>query len=224
MFDRIAAVLGLDDFDKRHKVAFVLLIVAMIAIVTLWIVQLKRNITSPLYANLTQGNALQDSNGQVGADEAALRAKDTDSDGLNDWDELNLYKTSPYLADSDSDTFSDKQEIESGNDPNCPQGKTCTAETTQQPAASADTTNPALSDLLNSNISGTPATVTATTAPSTTSTALSQAEKDALKQALGDTTNPTTLRKNLLQAGMDKSVLDSLSDEQLIVVVNGMIQ
>lgn len=54
-----------------------------------------------------------------------LKTKDTDGDSLTDYDELYTYKTSPYLADSDSDKINDKQEIESGTDPNCPQGKNC---------------------------------------------------------------------------------------------------
>ena len=55
----------------------------------------------------------------------ALKQKDTDGDGLSDYDELFIFQTSPYLADSDSDGHDDKVEIESGNDPNCPQGQTC---------------------------------------------------------------------------------------------------
>ncbi|MBI4435328.1 hypothetical protein HY630_01520 [Candidatus Uhrbacteria bacterium] len=53
------------------------------------------------------------------------KTKDTDQDGLVDYDELYVYKTSPYIADSDSDGFDDKQEIYSGNNPNCPTGKNC---------------------------------------------------------------------------------------------------
>jgi hypothetical protein len=55
----------------------------------------------------------------------AKQSQDTDGDGLSDFDEEYVYKTSPYLADSDSDGYPDKQEIDSGNDPNCPSGKTC---------------------------------------------------------------------------------------------------
>lgn len=71
------------------------------------------NVSAPSVASSTTNDA------------AALQAKDTDADGLNDYDELNRYKTSPYLKDTDSDGFDDKKEIESANDPNCPQGKTC---------------------------------------------------------------------------------------------------
>jgi len=36
---------------------------------------------------------------------------DTDTDGLNDGEEFNLYKTNPLLADSDNDNLSDKDEV-----------------------------------------------------------------------------------------------------------------
>lgn len=55
----------------------------------------------------------------------SLRDRDTDGDGLNDFDELNIYKTSPYIADSDSDGLNDNVEIAGGTDPNCPVGQTC---------------------------------------------------------------------------------------------------
>ena len=55
----------------------------------------------------------------------ALKSSDTDGDGLWDYDELYQYNTSPYLADSDSDGYNDKEEIESGNDPNCLAGQIC---------------------------------------------------------------------------------------------------
>lgn len=56
---------------------------------------------------------------------AELKSKDTDQDGLTDYEELNEYSTSPYLADSDSDGLSDKEELDVGSDPNCPKGSVC---------------------------------------------------------------------------------------------------
>ena len=56
---------------------------------------------------------------------ALQRITDTDEDGVSDYDELNIFSTSPYIADSDSDGKSDGSEILAGGDPNCASGKTC---------------------------------------------------------------------------------------------------
>lgn len=51
------------------------------------------------------------------AEEALL---DSDEDGISDFDELNIYETDPYVADSDGDGYVDGAEILSGFDPNSP--------------------------------------------------------------------------------------------------------
>ncbi len=56
---------------------------------------------------------------------ATLKDKDTDADGISDYDESFVFKTSPYLDDSDSDGLGDKQELASGKNPNCPEGRDC---------------------------------------------------------------------------------------------------
>ncbi len=61
------------------------------------------------------------------ADQGALasKTKDTDGDGLSDYDEVAIYNTSPYLADTDGDGIPDGVEVKNGTDPNCPQGQVC---------------------------------------------------------------------------------------------------
>ena len=44
---------------------------------------------------------------------------------MPDYDELQKYGTSPFLADSDSDGINDDIELAKGQDPNCPEGKDC---------------------------------------------------------------------------------------------------
>jgi HPt (histidine-containing phosphotransfer) domain-containing protein len=44
--------------------------------------------------------------------------KDSDGDGVTDYDEVALYRTNPLAADSDNDGFTDGAEIEGGYDPN----------------------------------------------------------------------------------------------------------
>lgn len=83
-----------------------------------------------------------------------LRAKDTDNDGLSDYDELYVYGTSPYLEDSDSDSYSDKLEIETGNNPLCPAGQKCLVDT-EAKATSSQTTVTAKSLVDPYNISPT---------------------------------------------------------------------
>lgn len=67
------------------------------------------------------------------------QGKDTDSDGLSDYDEAQRYKTSPYLSDTDGDGFDDKKEIETGNNPNCPKGQECAGATFSQGVSAATT-------------------------------------------------------------------------------------
>lgn len=43
--------------------------------------------------------------------------KDTDGDGLTDWEESNFFKTDPNKADTDGDTYKDGLEIKNGYSP-----------------------------------------------------------------------------------------------------------
>jgi hypothetical protein len=215
IFDRIANSLGLDNFDKRHKVGLSLLIVAMISITVLWVIELRRNIVEPLYAGLktNQTNDTLSNN----ANDEELKAKDTDSDGLNDFDELNLYKTSPYLADSDSDTFSDKSEIDSGNDPNCPKGKNC--------FLSSDQTNQGNDSLSSGEILNNTLQAPSSVASPSVSGGLTAEQKKAIQDTLGDKINDApTIRTLLSQLGMDKATLDALSDQQIIETLNALLK
>jgi len=54
-----------------------------------------------------------------------LKKLDTDSDGLNNYQEIYQFHTSIFLEDSDSDGISDLAEVSSGEDPLCPRGQDC---------------------------------------------------------------------------------------------------
>jgi len=54
-----------------------------------------------------------------------LKKQDTDVDALNDYDEMYVYKTSPYLKDTDGDGTEDGLEISMGGDPNCAPNMPC---------------------------------------------------------------------------------------------------
>ncbi len=75
-------------------------------------------------------------------DLAALRAKDTDNDGLSDYDEIYIYGTSAYLEDTDSDGYADKLEIETGNNPTCPAGQKCLVDSAVTATSSGQSISP----------------------------------------------------------------------------------
>jgi len=100
----------------------------MVAIVALifgfW--QLKTAIRLPIgLVGTSETNTSSEGVSSVGEDVAKLQGQDSDQDGLSDYDELYIYKTSPYLADTDSDGYDDKTEVTSGNDPNCAPNTKC---------------------------------------------------------------------------------------------------
>jgi hypothetical protein len=126
-----------------------------------------------------------------------LMYRDTDKDGLNDFDELYVYITSPYLADTDSDGIADKVEVEKGSNPICPEGQTCS----------------------DSILSGdaVPTTVAAASASSTLGPPPSAAELETILN------NPAQTRKMLLDAGFDKTLLDKTSDADLMKMIKEVL-
>jgi len=227
LFDRLARWLDLDDFDKRDKTAFVVLGCVTVLILVLWFAQLKSNITGSLYGGLSLKQIQQNSNQVAASSEADLKSKDTDGDGLSDWDEMNIYHTSPYLADSDSDGINDYEEIQKGTDPNCPTGQQCTGNLNQGTTSSLD--NPALSNLLDQTVSDTVTPqITSQVKPATgqtnSSSPLTTEEKDALKKAIGSSKDPAVLRSFLLASGADKTYVDSLSDKDLQKVIDEILK
>lgn len=137
----------------------------------------------------------------------SMQNKDTDKDGLSDWDELNVYKTSPYLEDSDSDGFSDGAEVTSGNNPNCPNGKDCGVflDATGEDNATAVPHTTAVPPVSGSSANSI-----------TSNTSSVQASDSDLQAILSGHSDAKTLRKALLDHGVDKNMLDQISDEDLL--------
>ncbi len=183
------------NLDKKQKLALAGLAVFGFILVVIWLFQLNSEIVGPLAVNFSPANTAATA-AQTAEDK--LKSQDTDGDGLSDWDEINVYHTSPYLADSDSDGIPDGVEVANGTDPNCPQGKDCA----NLAPIEASGTSPVIG-LIGDNTSA-------------ASSSLSAASSTAMINLLTGATDAATLRKILLQAGMDKASLDQISDEDLI--------
>lgn len=107
---------------NQQKSLLAFLSIFSVAILILGVLQIRSNFKQPFNIEIAEtSRAYED---QLKLQE--LKTKDTDSDGLDDYSELYIYNTSPYLADSDSDDTSDAEEIINESDPNCPEGKECT--------------------------------------------------------------------------------------------------
>ena len=109
--------------DKKHVLLFIVLGLAIIAF-SFW--YLYGNIAGPVAYErpdwLVQQLA-QEEDQQITI--AELKDRDTDQDGLNDYQEVYQYYTSMFIEDTDSDGVSDFDEVSSGDDPLCPQGEDC---------------------------------------------------------------------------------------------------
>ena len=115
--------------SSEQKVAFALLLFLGLGGIFFGFRSFGVNIQRPFDLQISkylQGERFVSTSQREQEELEASKTRDVDGDGLTDYDELQVYKTSPYLADSDSDGFNDKEEIFSNNDPNCPKGKTCT--------------------------------------------------------------------------------------------------
>ena len=138
-------------------------------------------------------------NSSEAASIAELKAKDSDNDTLNDFDEEYVYGTSRYLADCDSDGKKDAEEVQAGANPNCPEGAECLATSGASSNVNAQISSAALDafgDLRNTNSAG--------------------ANTDTQLEQLAE--NPTELRAFLKQKGLTDDVLNKTDDATLLAL------
>jgi hypothetical protein len=151
-------------------------------------------IRNTIFAPFALTNAIPSSVKESVNDVNNLRYRDTDFDGLSDYDETYVYDTSPYLADTFGYGMTDKEVVEKGL-PRCANaGKNCSNESTPAAvAASTSSTLPALP------------------------TELAQPDITALMN------DPKQVRSLLVANGMDKQTLDKISDSDLMQLVTQLM-
>jgi len=247
------------DKTPMEKFFVLFLIIITASAVVLGYLQLRQNIKVPLYSSiLSEERAKIKQQYQVDnnvntveqAELTRLQNQDSDLDGLSDYSEIYLYKTSAYLEDSDSDGIWDKQEILAGSDPNCPEGQVCETSISQ-----TESSQPAVTEFIASDIDQEVANgldlgdmedllqlesqllsgeldladigiddpdlqaileqVRESNIPELDQ--LSDEEKDQVKQSLENLT-PEEIRQELQARGIDRAILDQVSDEQMMEI------
>lgn len=173
------------QLTKEQKVGLIFLLSFGILAVAFGILQIRTNLYRSFALNTSIPPFIQE---EIDNDEA-LYYRDTDFDGLNDFDELYVYTTSPYLADTDSDGIADAEEINSGRNPLCDETKNC--------------------DI--NDVSTNPGAFPVKADVNEAQSALPQDMTEFLN-------NPTVLRELLLSAGLEKTVVDRISDTELLAM------
>ena len=173
--------------DRNRKIAVAVLGLMAFVTIIFWSKNLQNQLTDPFTYKGGDADVAEKTEDDS---EIALRLKDTDNDGLNDWDELNVYLTSPYLEDSDSDGFKDSEEITNGNNPNCAAGAECE-----------------VTELISDTSEG----ITGTANENEVLKMLGQNTTD-LMLTMNDVSE---IRKVFIELGYDKNKLDTLSDEDV---------
>jgi hypothetical protein len=170
-------------YSKEQKIGVVLLSVFVLLAVTLGLIQARNTLYKPFALNTSIPPLI----GREVNTSEALRYRDTDNDGLSDYDELYVYNTSPYLADTDSDGISDYDEIKQGKNPLCPEGQNCG---NIADSSSGIPTTPDYGELF-------------------------VMEDGMIPESLEDLFKPEDMRLLLIESGLDKSVVDMISDEEI---------
>lgn len=111
-------------FSTYQKLTLWIFIVVGAATFVFGILNFQKSIVLP-FARRGGANGFQTADEQEKARTQKLKTQDTDGDTITDYDELYVFRTSPFLEDTDSDGVTDGKEIAAATDPNCPQGKTC---------------------------------------------------------------------------------------------------
>ena len=124
--------------------------------------------------------------------DAAAKTKDTDGDGLSDYDEINVYHTSPYLEDTDGDGVSDGVEVKLRTDPLCNEKTSNCGFLSANPGA------------------------TSTTTVATSTTPAENVDQTLLIKALSGQGDADTMRQILIQGGANADQVKLLSDADLM--------
>jgi hypothetical protein len=200
---------------KEQKIGFFFLLGFGMIVILLGGLQLRNTIYNP-YAPDDVDTTQDDLSALLPTSEEQeiqrLQQIDTDRDGLSNYDELYFYETSQYLPDTDSDGLTDKQEIDAGTNPLCPEGQICTtADEDGTAAADPDSIAP---DLIPDG-----------GATEIVSPAINQGFENSGENPLGSVVqDPEAIRTLLLTTGgLSEEQVAAFSDRDLLLIAQQIL-
>lgn len=188
------------NLPRPQKAAVVSLGVVAVAILVVWFWQFNTRINNPFTISKEEIAQAEKLAADKAIAQAADKIKDTDTDGLTDYDEINIHKTSPYLEDTDGDNLSDFEEIKLGKDPLCAEGSSC--------------------GLIN----GSQTIATASSTEGTTATPAENVDQELLIKALSGEGDASVVKQILIQGGASAEQVNLLSDEDLMAIYQEVLQ
>ena len=181
------------ELDKGRKIAVIFLAFFSVFLFVAWGITAKKRVSDSFNYNTNYENT---------EDEDVLNHySDKDGDGLTDWEEEEFYNTSPYLEDTDGDGISDLSEIDYGTDPNCKEGENCSvADSLAEQEKKDIEINQFIDENIDLNVEAESELI----------------NSESIQEAFKGNSSADDLRKMLIEAGMDVSLLESISDEELL--------
>lgn len=203
----------------EQKIAVVIFSVCGLVTLGFATQRINASIVNPFFVSKTKfddARRVVDSADSSGRLEQEARRRDTDGDGISDYDEEKMLGTSPYLRDTDGDGSADNVELALGQNPNCVSGKPCSG-----PAVDVSSLESGTS-FLGGKIeeSGNELYAAFQRGVNDQKIAL-QANGSATSSALQTDLirDPDEIRKLIRESGkIEPAVLDNITDEQLLQV------
>ena len=194
------------NLSLKQKIAVAILSVFGIVLIFVWAADLKNTFNNSLNPGGENGQESPETCPGGDCFSGQRENVDSDGDGLMDWEETEKYGTSPYLEDTDGDGYSDKKEIDTDHDPNCPRGEDCYGggglenEEENQTATTSGAGLPAGGGMMPGNLN----------------TGNIDMEESEIQEMMSGEVTPEKLRQMLAQSGIDPQMLDSVSDQELM--------
>ncbi len=202
--------------EQKQKAFFAIFVLFSCMALVFSYISVKEGISAPFRVSVKEASKnvelLKD---QAQEQEALAKRIDSDGDGLSDWDEQNVYKSSPYLWSTAGDGVPDNIKIAMGENPLCKLGEPCTAQSMKfdLPTDSFPLMDvsgqPNVNDQLSSILMG--ENQVGENFRGAAEEAGVEFDLDAIPR------DPALLRQALMQTGkVDQAKMDSLSDEELL--------